>query len=220
MKVLHEQMLKSTAESTRVSKIEALSKSVDYGGLRKLLIQSLSDDEELATQAKRSVATFLGQAQAVVPTTAADMESALQDTTRDSASSVDFNAVRQARVERWKHVQRIAVAVNGLEIANRWIGRLLQLSGEDCGRGGPTTAAGGAMKQAVFLGGSCGNTTWRKHIAMPYLAAQGIEYYNPQVGLEVVCVCACVRVCVCVCACARVCVCACVRVCVCACVRV
>ena len=33
----------------------------------------------------------------------------------------------------------------------------------------------------VFLGGACGATTWRKDIAIPYLRARGISFWNPQV---------------------------------------
>ena len=32
----------------------------------------------------------------------------------------------------------------------------------------------------VFLGGSCGPTTWRADVAVPYLRSQGITFYNPQ----------------------------------------
>lgn len=39
------------------------------------------------------------------------------------------------------------------------------------------------MTQQVFLGGTCGNTTWRKDIAIPALKAVGITYYDPQLGL-------------------------------------
>jgi hypothetical protein len=96
-------------------------------------------------------------------------------------------------------VQRIAVACNGLEIANRWIARLLQLSVAPTD--GPTDATGAASGSTsivtrpvpvsndtiadpdnlVFLGGSCGKTTWRKNIAIPFLEAASITYYNPQV---------------------------------------
>jgi len=34
---------------------------------------------------------------------------------------------------------------------------------------------------AVFLGGSCDPTTWRRDIAIPLLSAHGVTYYNPQV---------------------------------------
>ena len=34
---------------------------------------------------------------------------------------------------------------------------------------------------AVFLGGACGSTTWRRDVAIPFLEAAGITYYNPQV---------------------------------------
>lgn len=34
----------------------------------------------------------------------------------------------------------------------------------------------------VFLGGSCGTTTWRRDIAIPALEKNGISYYNPQVA--------------------------------------
>merc|ERR1711998_152842 len=33
----------------------------------------------------------------------------------------------------------------------------------------------------VFLGGSCGDTTWRRDEAVPHLDAAGVSYYNPQV---------------------------------------
>ena len=32
----------------------------------------------------------------------------------------------------------------------------------------------------VFLGGSCGPTTWRADVAVPYLRAHGITFFNPQ----------------------------------------
>lgn len=38
------------------------------------------------------------------------------------------------------------------------------------------------MKNKVFLGGVCGDTTWRKTIAIPALEAAGVSYYNPQLG--------------------------------------
>ncbi len=36
------------------------------------------------------------------------------------------------------------------------------------------------MDAEVFLGGSCGSTTWRKELAIPLLAAAGITYHDPQ----------------------------------------
>ena len=36
---------------------------------------------------------------------------------------------------------------------------------------------------AVFLGGACGATTWRKDIAIPILENAGVSFYNPQVGV-------------------------------------
>src|SRR5581483_6893909 len=39
------------------------------------------------------------------------------------------------------------------------------------------------MKGQVFLGGACGNTTWRQDIAIPALEAAGITYFNPQLGV-------------------------------------
>lgn len=33
----------------------------------------------------------------------------------------------------------------------------------------------------IFLGGSCNPTTWRQNVAVPYLEANGISYFNPQV---------------------------------------
>merc|ERR1711907_483400 len=34
----------------------------------------------------------------------------------------------------------------------------------------------------VFLGGTCGESTWRHKIAIPALTAAGVSYYNPQCG--------------------------------------
>eukprot|EP00117_Sycon_ciliatum_P012230 scpid48112/ scgid13380/ len=36
------------------------------------------------------------------------------------------------------------------------------------------------LASVVYLGGSCGRTTWRKDIAIPYLEKKGIFYDNPQ----------------------------------------
>ena len=32
----------------------------------------------------------------------------------------------------------------------------------------------------VFLGGTCGQSTWRKDIAIPHLQRSGITFFNPQ----------------------------------------
>lgn len=36
---------------------------------------------------------------------------------------------------------------------------------------------------AVFLGGACGTTTWRKDVAIPLLHDAGVSFYDPQVGV-------------------------------------
>ena len=36
----------------------------------------------------------------------------------------------------------------------------------------------------VFLGGSCGDSTWRKDTAIPLLEASNVSYYNPQLGVN------------------------------------
>ncbi|KAH9284030.1 hypothetical protein ECG_02442 [Echinococcus granulosus] len=38
----------------------------------------------------------------------------------------------------------------------------------------------GKCLDEVFLGGACNPTTWRKDIAIPFLEANGIPYFNPQ----------------------------------------
>src|ERR1700712_4321123 len=38
------------------------------------------------------------------------------------------------------------------------------------------------MMPMIFLGGACGETTWRKEIAIPALDAAGIGYFNPQLA--------------------------------------
>ena len=37
-----------------------------------------------------------------------------------------------------------------------------------------------ALKNQVFLGGSCNPTTWRKTLAIPLLEAAGVPYFDPQ----------------------------------------
>ncbi|MEB3295414.1 MAG: nucleoside 2-deoxyribosyltransferase domain-containing protein [Synechococcales bacterium] len=32
----------------------------------------------------------------------------------------------------------------------------------------------------IFLGGTCGTSTWRKEVAIPALEAAGLSFYNPQ----------------------------------------
>jgi hypothetical protein len=32
----------------------------------------------------------------------------------------------------------------------------------------------------IFLGGSCGNTVWRRELVIPYLKKRSITYYDPQ----------------------------------------
>lgn len=35
----------------------------------------------------------------------------------------------------------------------------------------------------IFLGGTAGNSTWRKDIAIPILEAAGVNYFNPQLAV-------------------------------------
>lgn len=35
----------------------------------------------------------------------------------------------------------------------------------------------------IFLGGTAGNSTWRKEIAIPILEEAGVTYFNPQLGV-------------------------------------
>lgn len=39
------------------------------------------------------------------------------------------------------------------------------------------------VRPQVFLGGSCGSSTWRQKIAIPILEAAGVTYFNPQLGV-------------------------------------
>jgi hypothetical protein len=38
-------------------------------------------------------------------------------------------------------------------------------------------------KRQIFLGGACGQTTWRRDIAIPLLETAGITYFDPQIGI-------------------------------------
>src|SRR5262245_51629523 len=38
------------------------------------------------------------------------------------------------------------------------------------------------MAGQVFLGGACGETDWRRQIAIPLLERAGITYFDPQLG--------------------------------------
>lgn len=42
-------------------------------------------------------------------------------------------------------------------------------------------ASSASIQPDVFLGGTCGQTTWRAEMAIPMLEAEGVGYYNPQV---------------------------------------
>ena len=48
----------------------------------------------------------------------------------------------------------------------------------------PTVETQEDIKFNVFLGGSCGETTWREDIAIPLLTANNMTYYNPQVDSD------------------------------------
>ncbi|TKR80743.1 hypothetical protein L596_014763 [Steinernema carpocapsae] len=41
-------------------------------------------------------------------------------------------------------------------------------------------ASSGPPLYDVFLGGSCGNTVWRREVVIPYLKKRSISYYDPQ----------------------------------------
>jgi len=51
--------------------------------------------------------------------------------------------------------------------------------GDDCDMASLVTHP--LTEHEVFLGGACNPTVWRKSVAMPFLDAAGITYYNPQV---------------------------------------
>ncbi len=38
------------------------------------------------------------------------------------------------------------------------------------------------VRKAIFLGGACGETTWRRDVAIPMLEAAGISFHNPQLA--------------------------------------
>ena len=38
------------------------------------------------------------------------------------------------------------------------------------------------MRRAIFLGGACGQTTWRRDVAIPLLEAAGVSFHNPQLA--------------------------------------
>jgi hypothetical protein len=38
-------------------------------------------------------------------------------------------------------------------------------------------------KKQIFLGGTCGRSTWRRRIAIPALEAAGLTYFDPQLGI-------------------------------------
>jgi hypothetical protein len=92
----------------------------------------------------------------------------------------------EKKPERYQHymdtgqVARIAAAANGLDVAFRWMERLGELAqGMRHGKV-QTQSLDLSTMDSVFLGGSCGKTTWRKDVVMPMLDASKISYYNPQ----------------------------------------
>lgn len=46
----------------------------------------------------------------------------------------------------------------------------------------PIHPSNASMPAQVFLGGACGETTWRTDLAIPLLERAGISYFNPQLA--------------------------------------
>lgn len=141
-----------------------LDSMVGHGNMRPLLRSALDDDRDLAHLAQEKIRVLMEKASKVLPHTAKELRQSMR-TGGESAR------------QKWRVTQRIAAATNGLEVANRWMMRLSNLTSDE-DRYHPELAADDVT---VFLGGCCGKTTWRQGVAMPFLVDQGIRFYNPQV---------------------------------------
>lgn len=98
----------------------------------------------------------------------------------DSSSSAGSGDEYQHFVDTGQ-VQRIAAAANGLDVAFRWMERLGELAnGIRRGAAGLSKSIDLSTADAVFLGGSCGKTTWRFDSVIPKFEESGVGYYNPQ----------------------------------------
>ena len=79
-----------------------------------------------------------------------------------------------------RQLQRIAAACNGVEVANRWLSRLDELSKGYNG----IPSIEWSSEIGVFLGGSCGTTTWRREVAMSVLLRpRGMQPEGEQHGV-------------------------------------
>lgn len=192
----------STARARRLS-LAALDKIVNSGFLRNIVHDSMSDDTDVARKARLRAGMFLRHGALVLPrtedeweqtfheaSTAPSMLSVMTSMATDASSPSTYTPSRASRQGSTTSLQpldrdqmhRLAAACNGLEVANRWVDRLQDLASDSAAGGecGQYPALYLGQPTAVFLGGSCGKTTWRSDIAIPMFDAAGVKYYNPQ----------------------------------------
>jgi len=192
------QSLDDGEEGEKADYIDTLDTMVRGGMLRGMFQLAMDDDKTVARKAKKKIARFLKYGAGVLPKTAAEAKKAknLEAArsrqsgelsapvspfgTDDSSSSAGSGDEYQHFVDTGQ-VQRIAAAANGLDVAFRWMERLGDLA-NDMRRGtiGNTNTVDLSIPDSVFLGGSCGKTTWRIDAVIPQFEKHGICYYNPQ----------------------------------------
>lgn len=192
------QSLDESDEIEKADYIDTLDTMVRGGMLRGMFQLAMDDDKTVARKAKKKITRFLKYGAGVLPKTAAEAKKAaaldeakslrrnpgdaspVQAFMDDSSSSAGSGDEYQHYVDTGQ-VQRIAAAANGLDVAFRWMERLGELAnGIRRGSAGIQNSMDLSVPESVFLGGSCGKTTWRADIVIPKFAEAGIGYYNPQ----------------------------------------
>lgn len=188
----------------------SLDTVVKTGQLKKLVQQSLDGRPDVAQRAQHQIVRFLRTGSEVLPRTADELEQGCIDSlaatidlgpsgrsTGSTVSSKGTGSLSAAMGHgsfrstgtvtggggatlNWIQLQRLAAACNGLEVANRWMERLGDLARDISVQDSGGSKLDLSCESAVFLGGSCGKTTWRKDFAEPAFDRAGIKYYNPQ----------------------------------------
>jgi len=162
--------------------IGMLDSVVQGGMLRQLVQQAVHEDSKAASRARSKIVEFLKCGAGVLPRTADEMSKALalEVGGEDNASATDSSGDEFSFIDPGQ-IRRIAAAANGLDVAMRWIERLKELA-TGMRRGSMSKGFTLDLSQdaSVFLGGSCGSTTWRKQVVRPIFDEAGISYYDPQ----------------------------------------
>eukprot|EP00117_Sycon_ciliatum_P034995 scpid38490/ scgid0361/ len=117
-----------------------------------------------------------------VPIASVDYNQFLMYATLAFLRTKERNAAEQAYREQARQYGPVAALKAVLSFAGRTAMHAYSMLGALRRRPNIEDLARCPPRRLVHLGGSCGRTTWRDEIAIPYLEEMDIEYDNPQTG--------------------------------------